>query len=454
MAIITSIAFFFRLHPRLPSILIDDKLSDSSQLASSIRLALAAPHYFRTQLSLNHTWTDRLKQIIRSDTIHRPDPPMLQLLNSDSPLFLGNLPKDHILAKAYSQALEEINQAARQIVEKDPIISTSDFRNRTTGIPGTAIKTDADRRALQGWLDCTSSQGEWRWEPIANTSTPRPLTVHKQGGLEAKCDRRYAQARETKQKKASEEFDGWDVRPSLKFRWYPSSRCDLMRPERLNTNLELSRREFCRLLRHKHILMVGDIGQYAMHDLMLDWTSTKPVTCYGDLYCKEHGICGNELKEDWNGTAHDLESGNLDDYVYERLPSQPNLKFGSNSFGILKRNSRRDVESDRWIDESSSSKAFMSSLLSHPSSFHKRGFRNFSSKDSSHPSRGTILRFRRSDSLWASSSPSHRRFAPVWLHDNIGIRDVNNCKLLSEKKNPPKKREQLLRPKAFVFLIS
>ncbi|EGG02350.1 uncharacterized protein MELLADRAFT_117592 [Melampsora larici-populina 98AG31] len=445
LAIIT-FAFIFRFDQWLPTNLISEPSDLSKQLhsssssdlngahlASKIKGVLTSPYHFGSQFALPVSWTGLLKEIrlasslgsskwtYTRSSIEIQEPPSIKLLKSNSLPSIEALPKNHLLEKVYTKSINDINDAVRRILTSDPIISSPEFKNRTSGIPGTAITANADRQSLQRWLDCTSSQGEWRWEPLANANR-RPFTVHKQGPLEAKCDRSYYQASGRDRDRLI--TDGWSVRPSLKFRWYPSNQCNALRPRQLKQDVKLSRRDLCRLLRHKNILVVGDIAQYAMHDLLLDWTSTTPVTCYGDLYCKEHGICGGDLDDKWKGSADQLESGTLDDYVYHQLPSQP---------------SNQPFEADEKLSKIGAAGHGLASLLNAsapalvPRASHDTSTAHKESKTS--PARGTILRFRRSDSLWASSSPSHRRFAPVWQHDNTGIRDINNYWITDSRKS-------------------
>ncbi|WAR60384.1 hypothetical protein PtB15_9B323 [Puccinia triticina] len=273
----------------------------------------------------------------------------------------------------------------------DPIFSTPEFKAGTKGVPGTAIRSNDERRALQAWLDCTSGEGEWRWQPTHEGPEPRAMTVHKQGPLEAKCERAFYERRDA----GNRSRDGWDVRPSLKFGWHPSSRCEALRPRKLATNPRLSRRALCGALAHKNTLLVGDVSQYGLHDLLLDWTSTKQASCAGNLYCKIHPICSDYLDSRWAGNSTQLEAGELDAHVYFKIPPQPfhqTDNFISNKTLLL-----GDPRPPPIV-----------SPPTYPTGSH------------------TFLRYRRSDSLWGSSSPTDARFQPIWLHPNNGIRDINN----------------------------
>ncbi|PLW24389.1 hypothetical protein PCASD_04719 [Puccinia coronata f. sp. avenae] len=322
-------------------------------------------------------------------------PPPITLSASDRPPRIGGgIGPGHLIAKAYRSALKDIELSIFALANHHPVFSTAEFKARTRGVPGTQVASNAERQVLQRWLDCTSGEGEWRWEPLNDRAEPRTITVHKQGPREAKCERAFYEHQGAPQSQfnRSRSPDGWQVRPSLKFRWYPSSRCETLRPKTVPTNQPLSRRSLCRLLRHKSILLVGDVSQYSLHDLLLDWTSTKQASCAGNLYCKIHPICSDELGHHWDGNSSQLESGELDAHVYFKMPTQP----------------------------------FKQSYFSVGNDTHTNDHYSPSLSPSKSNGRGTFLRYRRSDSLWASSSPTDDRFQPIWLHPNNGIRDINN----------------------------
>ncbi|KAA1113028.1 hypothetical protein PGT21_019021 [Puccinia graminis f. sp. tritici] len=320
-------------------------------------------------------------------------PPPIKLSASDRPPQLGGrIRSGHLIAKAYRNALKDIELTVFTLVNRDPIFSTAEFKAGTLGVPGTGIRINDERRALQAWLDCTSGEGEWRWQPTNDGPEPRTMTVHKQGPLEAKCERAFYEGHQLAANR-SRSPDDWDVRASLKFQWYPSSRCEALRPGKLHSSPRLTRRALCRSLSKKSTLIVGDVSQYALHDLLLDWTTTKQASCAGNLYCKIHPICSDELDPRWIGNSSQLEAGELDAHVYFKIPPQP---FNQSYF----------VSNVTPIDHPSL--APLRSSIRYPN-----GSRTF-------------LRYRRSDSLWGSSSPSHARFQPIWLHPNNGIRDINN----------------------------
>ncbi|MBW0499548.1 hypothetical protein O181_039263 [Austropuccinia psidii MF-1] len=346
-------------------------------------------------------------------------PPVIHITLSDRPPSLRGLPANHPIYRTYTRALKHISRAAYRVVNYDPVFGKPDFKARVSGIPGTSIRTVSERRALQAWLDCTSGEGQWRWEPISSDSSPRPLTIHKQGPSEAQCDREFYMAHDHSSFKLI--MDEWNVRPSLKFRWYPSTRCDHLQPFNTSKKYMLSRRKLCQVLRKKTILIVGDSSQYALHDLLLDWTSTKQLTCANNLYCKEHLLCGDELRADWNGSSNLLEAGELDSTVYYKLPVQP-LK------GYLTSTQPHNtlVGNNRLTTWNTTPHYSINPNETEPSPTSSSAYSGIS---------GPVLRFRRSDSLWASPDPLHPRFLPIWLHPNNGIRDINNYWLADSRRS-------------------
>ncbi|KAI7943913.1 hypothetical protein MJO28_011441 [Puccinia striiformis f. sp. tritici] len=321
-------------------------------------------------------------------------PPPIKISASDRPApITGARAEDMLISKAYKNALKDIDLSIHTLMNHDPIFSTSEFKASRKGVPGTRIRTNSERQDLQKWLDCTSGEGEWRWEPINDRAEPRTMTVHKQGAQEAKCERAFYESSSSlgMANRSRSTKDNWDVRPSLKFRWFPSPKCDnTLKPPKIKPTL--SRRNLCDLLRHRSILIVGDLSQYSLHDLLLDWTSTKQTHCAGNLYCKIHAICSDDqFSINWNGNSTKLENGELDSHVYHQIPPQPSSQI----------HFTKNVSSSSTLEEKTP-------------------------RSSSNHERGTFLRYRRSDSLWGSTSSTDPRFDPVWIHPNNGIRDINN----------------------------
>ncbi|KAG2174231.1 hypothetical protein INT43_004252 [Umbelopsis isabellina] len=140
------------------------------------------------------------------------------------------------------------------------------------GIPGSAIKTAQEAKEFYQKAQCFT-QGSWVYAPHE-----RPLLKHLQEALYSKCDKRYAKGEMLTDK------SDWKVRPDLKYIWSPldKTQCPL-RP--------IDKSKWCKMLHGRHILLVGDIVQFQMHELILDTFRDGPVVCYGELNCKDHTLC-------------------------------------------------------------------------------------------------------------------------------------------------------------------
>lgn len=277
-----------------------------------------------------------------------------------------SLPASSALLAAWKLALDDLESDASRITQG--ALETGTIRSRIHGIPGTGITTQEERGVVQEHLDCITGEGEWVYEGKRGKAGVG-LTVHKQESIYAACDTKFYKGKPHSQ-------DDWEVRESLKWTWKPASTCfTSLSSSRPTTRIPLSRRRLCTLLAHKSTIMIGDTPQYSLHDLLLDWTTTKPQSCYGDRYCKEHSLCGDILK---GGTGAD--QWRTDERVYNPLP-------------ITSRLAKRDI-SENHIEPRS----------------------KYSS-----PSYGTLLRFRRSDGLQPSSTYTQ----PNYVHHLTGVLEIN-----------------------------
>ncbi|GAA5972570.1 hypothetical protein JCM21900_006627 [Sporobolomyces salmonicolor] len=291
----------------------------------------------------------------------------------------------HSLVESYDALFTSLSSLAQSLT-KDAISAS---HLTISGVPGTAISSDEEARALQEYLDCTSGHGEWVYDPQGEELRRRggSLTVHKMEGRFAACEKRFYKGREPGEDVTPET---WDVRSSLKWRWSPSSSCSSLLPPSYSSHSppHLSRVRLCQLLAHKSTLLLGDTPQYSLHDLLLDWTTTEPQSCYGDLYCKEHALCGEILRAKDQGAVENWEA---DSRVYHRLPFPP----GSSSSSLSPRN---------LSDSSLSSVDKRQQFMRHPS-----------------PSYGTLLRYRRTDGL----RPATAQTLPTYTHPSTAIREIN-----------------------------
>ncbi|KAK4051577.1 hypothetical protein OIV83_002717 [Microbotryomycetes sp. JL201] len=275
------------------------------------------------------------------------------------------------LLETWDKALSTLTEAAQ--LETSSSLKRAGLKSSIVGVPGTAIKDQDEADVLQTHLDCMSGQGEWVYDGSGTGKSG--LLVHKQEAVYATCDKRFYKGRE-----ASADRGAWHVRESLKWRWVPSPSCDLSATSGSSPTERLSRHRFCELIAHKSTLLVGDTPQFSLHDLLLDWTSLKSQTCYGDLYCKEHSLCGDILR-----SSRSVESGDLDERVFHQLPKPP--------LAI----SKREAEA-----------------LTAPLA-HRQGDKYTS------PSYGTMLRYRRADGLRHASAQT----APTYVNPSTGIREIN-----------------------------
>ncbi|KAK4056400.1 hypothetical protein OIO90_002543 [Microbotryomycetes sp. JL221] len=279
----------------------------------------------------------------------------------------------------WDEALEGLSAAAMEATKSTLKLASID--RKIHGIPGTGIEDDDEAEALQAHLDCMSGKGEWVYDEVGTDKTG--LMVHKQESIHATCDKRFYKGRDTPEKNGNT----WDVRESLKWRWVPSASCRSTAVAGSLSSQRLSRRRFCELLAHKSTLLVGDLPQFSLHDMLLDWTSLKPQTCYGDLYCKKHSLCRDVLSSD-----RDVESWDADERVYNPLPKPPG--------GLQK----REVDDPEPADDDDS-------VTSGSQDSHKY----------KSAAEGTYLRFQRADGLRHATAQT----APTYTHPATGVREVN-----------------------------
>lgn len=287
-----------------------------------------------------------------------------------------------------SLGTENARESIKRIGLKGPI----------QGVPGTGISDESEARALQDHLDCMSGKGEWvemsEGSQVGETSGQAGLTVHKQESVYASCDRRYYKGRDGD---TDDSPAHWDVRNSLKWKWRPSPSCAASAPPGVPRSASLSRSQFCRLLAHKSTLVVGDTPQYSLHDLLLDWTSLTPQSCYGDLYCKEHALCGDILRADGG-----IEDWTADERVYHRLPLPPAApELEKRALPVPDTGADSTTHEKRQLDKNRS------------------------------PSYGTMLRYRRSDGLRSATAQT----LPTYSHPSTSVREINQQWLADSRRS-------------------
>ena len=298
----------------------------------------------------------------------------------------------------------------------------ADAHRSMAGVPGTAIAESAEALILQEHLDCHAARGEWVYDPQGARLLDRAggaragLTVHKQEVIYASCDKHFYKKHAATH--GDVDADEWAVRESAKWRWVPSRECDASRPGGQGARAEpkLSRKGLCELLAHKAVLMAGDVPQFGLHDLLLDWTSVRPQSCYGDLYCKEHLLCADVL--DAKG---DIEGWATDERVYDTLPPPPTHSHKREQQADHADDHADDHDHDHDHDGTAEDDNFSIAddiaaidASSSSSPLEKRA--RYSSAAAL-----TSFRYRRTDGLRYTSGATH----PTFVNPATGVREVN-----------------------------
>lgn len=260
-------------------------LMDQRQLRTSrrstLRFIIYAVFIFLAYRLLASFWTNEAEEFqdtynppVSNDFPHQPDQkeqvknmpaPDLATHEETEPKQEFNLPWYPKQTKLSTADRIELELKATKLARDEAQEAFSQFK--LEGIPGTAIKTKEEAQAVYSKLDCFT-QGSWVYNP-----TPRELLIHLQESLYSKCDKRYE--RDHKDTDTSE----WKVRNELKYIWTPldRSQCPLIPVDKSN---------WCDIMSGRHILLVGDILQFQMHELLLDSFRDGPAVCYGELNCK------------------------------------------------------------------------------------------------------------------------------------------------------------------------
>lgn len=139
-----------------------------------------------------------------------------------------------------------------------------DVIGRIEGIPGTFKDTAEAANTFRSLVDCWT-RGRW-----TRYATPFLVKNHFQDPLYGSCDRKAK----------------GNPRDALRYAWQPTCPLGPVDPTK-----------WCEALDGRHMLMVGDLVQYAFHDVVLDVMRDGPTVCYGDMNCKDHTVCSIEGSE-------------------------------------------------------------------------------------------------------------------------------------------------------------
>jgi hypothetical protein len=154
-------------------------------------------------------------------------------------------------------SVEERTKLKDKMILKAKELVQHEFKN-IQGIPGSVFHGDTYKAVeFRSLVDCWT-QGEWIKEQNSF------IMPHFQDPLYGSCDRKYA-----KQHKSG-------YRDAVKYVW--KSKCDL--------GLTMDSANWCETLRGRHLLLVGDLVQYQLHEIFLDTLRDGPAICFGELNCK------------------------------------------------------------------------------------------------------------------------------------------------------------------------
>lgn len=123
-------------------------------------------------------------------------------------------------------------------------------------VPGSKLTIPEQISAVRSYLECWT-RGAW----IA-TEDYSSLAKHFQDPIYGKCD---------KKKKGDQD------REAVKYAWQPS--CPFIQPK-------INASQWCDVLDGRHMLLVGDLVHYQLHEMLLDVLRDGPVVCYGELSCR------------------------------------------------------------------------------------------------------------------------------------------------------------------------
>lgn len=132
-----------------------------------------------------------------------------------------------------------------------------DYAGIRGSLLSTAEETSEFRRKVECW-----TRGKWVKEEDAYS------LKHIQDPLYSSCDRQFYKTHDTLEK-----------REATKYRWVPESdSCPL--------STKVESKKWCKSLKGRNMLLVGDLVHYQYHELLLDAFRDDPTVCFGELNCK------------------------------------------------------------------------------------------------------------------------------------------------------------------------
>ncbi|KAI8640558.1 hypothetical protein BD408DRAFT_419498 [Parasitella parasitica] len=137
------------------------------------------------------------------------------------------------------------------------------------GIRGSSLTTGEEASEFRRKVECWT-RGTWVKEEQAGQVFN---LKHIQDPLYSSCDNQFYKT-----------HSAVEQREATKYRWEPESdSCPL--------STQVESKKWCRSLKGRNMLLVGDLVHYQYHELLLDAFRDDPTVCFGELNCKDHTIC-------------------------------------------------------------------------------------------------------------------------------------------------------------------
>ncbi|CAO3667578.1 unnamed protein product [Rhizopus microsporus] len=153
-------------------------------------------------------------------------------------------------------ATVNLTQHEREKLTQDMIAKASNlvcaFPDIQTTIMGASLNKEQVQQ-FRSLVECWTSSGKW---------------VKMDGPV--KCDRKYK---------------GEGQRDAVRYVW--QSTCE---PVKNNMDHSVNRDRWCKVLNGRHILVVGDLVQYQLHEIFLNTFRDGPTVCFGELNCRGNVI--------------------------------------------------------------------------------------------------------------------------------------------------------------------
>lgn len=166
----------------------------------------------------------------------------------------------HLSLKEREIVLQKaILQAKKRAQKKFPVAEYQ-------GIRGTQLTTKEAADTFRARLACWT-QGDW----VHDDKKAFGLK-HIQDPIYSRCDNTFYKTHK-----------GDERREATQYGWVPSaSECRLKN--------SINPKSWCKALRGRNILLVGDLVHYQYHEVLLDAFRDEPTVCFGELNCKGKGI--------------------------------------------------------------------------------------------------------------------------------------------------------------------